>query len=71
MKMICMQCQGLGVVIKMPSGVTILKQNVEEVARTAEKVVCPMCNGTGEIESGFMARKLGLTTRSINEGETR
>jgi len=66
MKMICFSCRGLGVLIK-PSTSQIKKPPTASDLDRVEKVLCNVCKGTGEVESGYMARHLGLAKENLNE----
>ena len=69
MKMLCPICGGTGVAILLPRGLAVPKQSMEEIMKTAKKELCKKCNGTGEVESGFLAVDLGLKSKTINESQ--
>lgn len=68
MKIVCPVCQGTGVVLLFPQGLVVPKASMDEMVKTAKKDLCKTCDGTGEVESGFLATKLGLKKQVINEG---
>ena len=68
MLQICPKCAGSGVDIIFPSGLSVPKTIApEEIMKMAKKTICPFCKGTGEVETGWLARQLGLKRQAINE----
>jgi len=60
MRMLCPICAGSGVVVTLPKSGLIANVSQEEMLKHADKRLCPSCQGSGEVESGFLARQLGL-----------
>ena len=69
MKMICPMCKGMGVTMDIPQKLMIPKANMKDLMKNAKQIVCSVCKGTGEVESGFMAKELGKTVNLNEEGE--
>ena len=61
MDIVCMVCQGTGVIVKInPSQLAIPKPTQIDFIKAGEKDLCPLCGGEGTVQTGFLAKKLGL-----------